>query len=156
MLNEIASRTRPCRDDAGQVPGGSDIQTPFADEVLRLRRTRPLSAPIVSFHALPWGQGRNRAGAGPIGEKYRQLFGEALRAGYTSFITRGTSIASQVTFDALAGTLSPATAFLIDEAWSAISTFHPSLRPLTALDAAHRIAAVSGTPITLVTQPAHN
>jgi hypothetical protein len=42
--------------------------------------------------------------------------------------------------------LSPATAFLVDEAWSAINTFHPGLRPLTALDAAHRIAA-SGTPI---------
>jgi Orn/Lys/Arg decarboxylase, major domain len=31
----------------------------------------------MSFHALPWGQGRSLAGAGPIGEKYRQLFGEA-------------------------------------------------------------------------------
>ena len=29
--------------------------------------------------------------------------------------------------------LSPATAFLVDEAWSAINTFHPGLRPLTAL-----------------------
>ena len=77
MLNEIAPRTRPNRDDAGHVPGGRDIQTPFADEVLRLRRTRPFSEPIVSFHALPWGQGRNLASAGPIGEKYRQLFGEA-------------------------------------------------------------------------------
>ena len=72
MLNEVAPRTRPNRDDVGHVPGGSDIQTPFADEVLRLRRTRPLSEPIVSFHALPWGQGRCLAGAGPIGEKYRQ------------------------------------------------------------------------------------
>ena len=61
MLNEIAPRTRPNRDDAGHVPGGSDIQAPFADEVLRLRRTRPLSEPIVSFHALPWGQGRSLA-----------------------------------------------------------------------------------------------
>jgi arginine/lysine/ornithine decarboxylase len=50
--------------------------------------------------------------------------------------------------------VSPTTAFLIDEAWSVINTFHPDLRPLTALDAAHRIAA-SGTPITmLVTQSA--
>ena len=39
MLNEIAPRTRPNRDDAGHVPGGRDIQAPFADEVLRLRRT---------------------------------------------------------------------------------------------------------------------
>jgi hypothetical protein len=77
VLNEIAPRTKPNRDDADQVPGGSDIQAPFADEVLRLRRTRPFSEPIVSFHALPWGQGRSLAGAGPIGEKYRQLFGEA-------------------------------------------------------------------------------
>ena len=275
MLNEIAPRTRPNRDDAGHVPGGRDIQTPFADEVLRLRRTRPLGEPIVSFHALPWGQGRSLASAGPIGEKYRQLFGEAFldtevtysagvldsyfqpsasldlaqhlaaeafRADYTFFLTCGTSIANQVAFDALAGTgkrilldrtahqsihiaagqssasvdyapaadglspagqplpdivrllemvaaaadagtpydtivlaacsydgvlynlhrimseclaVSPATAFLVDEAWSAISTFHPGLRPLTALDAAHRIAA-SGTPVTvLVTQSAH-
>jgi arginine/lysine/ornithine decarboxylase len=51
--------------------------------------------------------------------------------------------------------LSPVTAFLVDEAWSAINTFHSGLRSLTALDAAHRIAA-SGTPITvLVTQSAH-
>jgi arginine/lysine/ornithine decarboxylase len=77
VLNEIAPRTSPNRDDADQVPGGSDIQAPFADEVLRLRRTRPFSEPIVSFHALPWGQGRSLAGAGPIGEKYRKLFGEA-------------------------------------------------------------------------------
>lgn len=59
----------------------------------------------------------------------------------------------RVMFECLA--VSPTTAFLIDEAWSAINTFHPDLRPLTALDAAHRIAT-SGTPITLlVTQSAH-
>ena len=57
MLNEIAPRTRPSRDDAGHVPGGRDIRTPFADEVLRLRRTRPLSEPIVFLHALPLGAG---------------------------------------------------------------------------------------------------
>lgn len=265
MLNEIAPRTRPNRDDADQVPGGRDIQAPFADEVLRLRRTRPFSEPIVSFHALPWGQGRSLAGAGPIGEKYRQLFGEAFldtemthsagvldsyfqpsagldlaqhlaaeafRADYTFFIVfgalagtgerilvdrtahqsiympAGQSSASVDYAPAAAGlppagqplsdivqllemvaaaadvgtpddtivlaacsydgvlynlhrimseclALSPATAFLVDEAWSAINTFHSGLRPLTALNAAHRIAA-SGTLITVrVTQSAH-
>lgn len=275
MCNEIAPTTRPCPHGVEQVSRVNSIQTPFADEVLRLRRTPPLSEPIVSFHALPWGQGRSLVGAAPIGEKYRQLFGkefldsemtysagvldsyfhpaasldlaqhlaaEAFRADYTFFITCGTSIANQVAFDALAGpdkrvlvdrtahqslhvaasqssalvdyapaaaglppagqplldivrllelvaaaadsgqpyhtvvlaacsydgvlydlhrimsecvAVSPRTAFLIDEAWSAINTFHPDLRPLTALDAAHRIAA-SGTPMTLlVTQSAH-
>ena len=262
MLNEIAPRTRPNRDDADQVPGGRDIQAPFADEVLRLRRTRPFSEPIVSFHALPWGQGRSLAGAGPIGEKYRQLFGEAFldtemthsagvldsyfqpsagldlaqhlaaeafRADYTFFIVfgalagtgerilvdrtahqsihmpAGQSSASVDYAPAAAGlppagqplsdivqllemvaaaadvgtpydtivlaacsydgvlynlhrimseclALSSATAFLVDEAWSAINTVHLGLRPLTALDATHRIVA-SGTPITVrVTQ----
>jgi arginine/lysine/ornithine decarboxylase len=275
VSNEIAPHTRPQRVDVDQLSSGSGIQTPFADEVLRLRRTASGGEPIVSFHALPWGQGRSLVGGGAIGAKYRQLFGEAFldsevtysagvldsyfhpnasldlaqhlaaeafRADYTFFITCGTSIANQVAFDALADTnqrilidrtahqsihiaagqssasvdyapaaeqsslagqplldiaqllemvaaaahsgtpydtivlaacsydgvlynlhriiseclaRSPATAFLIDEAWSAINTFHPDLRPLTALDAAHRIAA-AGTPITvLVTQSAH-
>jgi arginine/lysine/ornithine decarboxylase len=274
VLTESAPGTRPQRVDVDQLSSGSGIRTPFADEVLRLRRTASGGEPIVSFHALPWGQGRSLVGGGAIGAKYRQLFGaafldtevtysagvldsyfhptasldlaqhlaaEAFRADYTFFITCGTSIANQVAFDALADTnrrilvdrtahqsihiaagqssaavdyapaeqsslagqplldiarllkmvaaaaqsgtpydtivlaacsydgvlynlhriiseclaLSPTTAFLIDEAWSAINTFHPDLRPLTALDAAHRIAA-AGTPITLlVTQSAH-
>jgi arginine/lysine/ornithine decarboxylase len=59
------------------VPTNSYVQTPFADEVLRLRRDGRLEEPIVSFHALPWSQGRSLVGAGQIGEKYRLLFGEA-------------------------------------------------------------------------------
>jgi len=260
--------------DAKAVPAGTG--TPFADAVLRLRRDERDGEQIVSFHALPWSQGRSLADCGGrIGEKYRQLFGDAfletevtysggvldsfLRptasldmaqqltadafgASYTFFVTCGTTLANQVAFDALAGPrrrilvdrtahqsvhvaagqsaatvdympvaehvqvaeqpvldvprmlrmvtdaaergrpydaivlagssydgvvynmhpilaacleASPTTAFLVDEAWAAINTFHPELRPLTALDAAERITA-DGTPITLlVTHSAH-
>jgi arginine/lysine/ornithine decarboxylase len=249
-------------------------QTPFADAVLRLRRDGRYDEQIVSFHALPWSQGRSLP-RGPIGDKYEQLFGEAFfateiaysggaldsffrptasldlaqqlaaeafHADYTFFVTCGTTMSNQIAFDALTQSggrlmvdrtahqslhfaanrcsasvdyapttddlhcggetlldvprmlemleaavaqgrpytaialaassydgvlydlhrifsaslaVSPTTAFLVDEAWAAINTFHPKLRALTALGAAERIAA-GGTPITLlVTHSAH-
>jgi arginine/lysine/ornithine decarboxylase len=74
--NGTGPRTGPSWDDVGHASSSSDIRTPFADEVLRLRNTPPGSEPVVSFHALPWGQGRSLVGAGAIGEKYRPLFGD--------------------------------------------------------------------------------
>lgn len=51
---------------------------------------------------------------------------------------------------------SPATTtFLVDEAWSAINTFHSGLRPLTALAAAAKAEAAGQRIQMLVTQSAH-
>ncbi len=251
------------------------IRTPFADAVLRLRRHEPEGDQIVSFHALPWSQGRSLTDAGALGTKYRLLFGDAyldtevslsgdaldsffrpeasldlaqqlaadaFGADYTFFVTSGTTLANQVGVNVLAGAgrrilldrtahqslhlaaaqsaatvdyapvsellrvagqalldvggliamvaaaaergtpydaivlaaasydgvlydvhsiisachdASPTTAFLVDEAWSAINAFHPQLRPMTALAAAERMAE-AGTPVTLlVTHSAH-
>lgn len=144
------------------------FRTPFADAVLPLRRHAPHDEQIVSFHALPWSQGRSLADADPIGERYQLLFGAAylqpevaysggvpdsyfrptasldlaqqlasefFGADYTFFVGRGTTIANQVAFESLV-----VAGQRVLEAWSAINTFHPALRPLTALDAARRLA----------------
>lgn len=270
-------RSKSGSADAGVQPLSTAGQgmTPFADAVLALGKDERHGEQIVSFHALPWSQGRSFADSGLLGEKYRLLFGpeflasevsyssgaldsyvrptasldlaqqlaaDAFGANYTFFVTCGTTIANQVAFEALAGTqrrvlvdrtahqslhvavghsraaveyapstetlheagellldvpqmlkmvetaarsgrpyetvilaassydgllydmdqilpaclkVSPTTAFLVDEAWAAINTFHPRLRPFTAMYAAERLAA-AGTPITLlVTQSAH-
>jgi arginine/lysine/ornithine decarboxylase len=251
------------------------VRTPFADAVSRLRRQEREDEQIVSFHALPWSQGRSLRDSPVMAEKYRALFGDvfldaemtysgdaldsffrpttclevaqqlaadAFGADYTFFVTCGTTVANQVAFEALTASagrvlidrtahqslhvvagqsmaevhyaptddhlraageplldvpqtlamigraaeedqpysvvilsaasyngvlydlhqimsavsdVSPTTAFLIDEAWSAISAFHPRLRVLTALDAARRLRTV-GRPVTvLVTHSAH-
>jgi hypothetical protein len=77
LNNEIAPHTGSSRDEVHHVSSVSGIRTPFADEVLRLSGMPSGREPIVSFHSLPWGQGRSLVGAGSIGEKYEQLFGEA-------------------------------------------------------------------------------
>jgi arginine/lysine/ornithine decarboxylase len=77
LSNEIAPHTGSSRDEVHHVSSVSGIRTPFADEVLRLSGMPSGREPIVSFHSLPWGQGRSLVGAGSIGEKYEQLFGEA-------------------------------------------------------------------------------
>ena len=274
-VTTVDTDSEPGTDRRSVPSAGSQFQTPFADAVLRLRRDERHGEQIVSFHALPWSQGRSLSESGRLGEKYRLLFGEAFlaaevaysggaldsyfrptacldlaqqlaaeafRANYTFFVTCGTTVANQVAFDALGGAgrqmlvdrtahqsihvavgqspamveyapssydlhiagqplldvpqllkmvaaaaergqpydavvlaassydgvlynlhqilsacleVSPTTAFLVDEAWSAINTFHPKLRQETALDAAERIAS-AGTPITLlVTHSAH-
>lgn len=54
----------------------SPVNTPFADAVLRLRRNANQGEQIVSFHALPWSQGRSLVDSGHLGEKYRMIFGD--------------------------------------------------------------------------------
>jgi arginine/lysine/ornithine decarboxylase len=59
--------------------------TPFADAVLALRKDQRHGEQIVSFHALPWSQGRSLADSGLLGEKYRLLFGPEFLASEVSY-----------------------------------------------------------------------
>jgi arginine/lysine/ornithine decarboxylase len=63
----------------------SPANTPFADAVLRLRRSADHGERIVSFHALPWSQGRSLVDSGRIGEKYRLIFGDEYLASEVAY-----------------------------------------------------------------------
>ncbi|MGX7680224.1 aminotransferase class I/II-fold pyridoxal phosphate-dependent enzyme [Jatrophihabitans sp. DSM 45814] len=79
MPRSDAQRHRTAAQEGIPLSSNPDrkLRTPFADAVLGLRAAAASAEEIVSFHALPWSQGRSLADAGELGDKYRRLFGEA-------------------------------------------------------------------------------